>query len=196
MYREDIVEGDEGTFLTSLKGSKSRANLKDPKELLKEEERKAMVLFGLHDPEGNKQKLVRKSSFSSKSDIQFKELKKPPIYLPELRDRKDVWKGKSSGDLLALNKSSKKTKKTIDPIGQLRSSKNWFLIPQKNVFLCLSDKDLNDELKKLSSNCKPPSVQKPELPPSMSEEKWQKKKYKNRYRMGEAMSHLKDVKKN
>ena len=41
-------------------------------------------------------------------NIGMKKMKKPPIYLPELRDRKDIWGGKSSVDLLVPNQSSKK----------------------------------------------------------------------------------------
>jgi hypothetical protein len=51
---------------------------------------------------------------------------------------------------------------------------------------------LNEELKHFNKNKPQPNVA--EKTNSMAEEKWKKKKYKNRYKMGEAITHLKDVK--
>lgn len=57
------------------------------------------------------------------------KVKKPPIYLPELRDRQDVWKTQQN---TLTNQGSKGT---LSKNYQLKGNKNWFLVPQKNVFL-------------------------------------------------------------
>lgn len=120
--------GDEGTFLTSLKGKNNPNNQKNFND-----EQKALVLFG---PPKEKQKsgMKRNSSTTTIDDRQLKNFKKPPIYLPELRDRKDVWMGKSSGDLIAQKKPGH-DKKPFDPTAHLRANKNWFLVPDRNVLL-------------------------------------------------------------
>ena len=62
----------------------------------------------------------------------FQNLKKPPIYLPELRERKDVWQGQASNALLPSNSKGQNSNKTvINNHKQLKGNKNWFLVPQK-----------------------------------------------------------------
>ena len=99
--------------------------------------------------------------------------------------------------MLSQSKQGNKSSSSLaGPINQLKPTKNWFLVPQKNVFLWLSDKDFNEELRQLTKNCKPIANSRPEGPESIAEIKWKKHKSKNRIKMGEAISHLKDVKKN
>lgn len=121
-----------------------------------------MVLFGRKRQSKQSYKGLT-SSNSSIENIQLRNLKKPPIYLPELRNRKDIWKGKSSSDLLAQN-TSRKGKKKFDPTAHLKGNKNWFLVPDKNVLLCLSDKDLNEEIKGMSKRHKSQAIIKPKEP--------------------------------
>ena len=99
--------------------------------------------------------------------------------------------------MLSQSKQANKSSSSLAaPITQLKPNKNWFLVPQKNVFLWLSDKDFNEELKQLSRNNNQEGAAKIEAPESLAEEKWKKYKSKNTVKMGEAISHLKDVKKN
>lgn len=192
LFNEEL-KADDGTFLTSLKGQKKRVLRVDNSETI-DDDQKALVLFGAKD--SFKSKMKRTSSTSTLDNIQLKNLKKPPIYLPELRDRRDVWKGKSSGDLLAQSKPGVKKKKPFDPMAHLRAGKNWFLVPQKNVLLCLSDQDLNDELKNMNKRHKSQAEIKTEQPKSLAEEKYEKHKYKSKVKLGDAITHLKDLKKN
>lgn len=142
------AKADEGTFLTSIKGGKNNMSMKrSQSSIILEHEHQALVLFKHNRDE----KSNKKSSSTAIDDLKFKEPIKPPMYLPELRKRKDVWKGQTSTEMVNENKPGrKKHKKTIDAISQLRADKNWFLIPQKNVFLCLTENDYNEELKQLS----------------------------------------------
>jgi hypothetical protein len=176
---------DEGTFLTSLKGKKITKM-----HVTVNDEQKALVLFG-PPKEKKKNYMVRNLSTTTINDRDMKNFKKPPIYLPELRDRKDIWMGKSSGALIAQKKLGSKSK--FDPIANLRANKKWFLVPDRNVLLWLNDKDLNDELKNMNKNHFSRPDPKPKIPGSLAEEKWNKFKAKNKVKMGEAITNLKSI---
>jgi len=79
--------------------------------------------------------------------------------LPELRDRKDVWMGKSAVELLNEKKTANKNRSVA--------------IPKPA------------QLKERISQ-----------PVPVEAEKWKKVKKKQRYRMGEAIWHTKDIKNN
>ena len=179
---------ESGTFLTSLKGGqKNKGGILSSQSSAFNDDHKAMVLFGLNK-ESKKSLINHTSSASTLENIQLRNLRKPPIYLPELRERKDIWKGKSSWDLLAQNNPKKKQKK-FDPTAHLRANKNWFLVPKKNVLLWLSNNDLNEEIKNMGKKQKSQSVLKtvkPELYP----------KKKSKIKLSEGVTHLKDLKKN
>lgn len=102
---DEPFEVDEkgGTFLTSVKGSKNDKSLKHSCSTFICDQQKAMVLFG-HPQEGVKKFTHQQSLSALRKEPKLLNLKKPPIYLPELRERKDVWMGKTSGEILAERK--------------------------------------------------------------------------------------------
>lgn len=60
----------------------------------------------------------------------------------------------------------------------------------------MSDKDFNEELKQITQNYNVKEKPKQTEPTSIGDEKWKRYKSQNKIKMGQAISHLKDIKKN
>ena len=98
-------------------------------------------------------RFVSKSAGSAGTNFlkepEFPKIAKPPNYNTNFR-RPDVWTAETKLKILNPRLSATSIQKQSNQIYKTATN-NWFLVPQKNVFLCLKDKEFNEEMKQFST---------------------------------------------